>query len=76
MVVAVALNFAVSFAPGISLLGHLGGFIAGGLLALAMVYAPWASRTSVQILAIGVLVAIMVSLVLIRTDMLLSLAPP
>jgi Rhomboid family. len=74
MVLAVALNFAVSFAPGISLLGHLGGFISGGLLTLAMVYTPKASRTSLQILAIGVLVAIMVSLVLIRTDMLLPLA--
>ena len=74
MVVAVALNFGVSFAPGISLLGHLGGFVTGGLLALAMVYAPKASRTSLQILAIGVLLAILVSLVLIRTDMLLPLA--
>jgi membrane associated rhomboid family serine protease len=74
MVLAVALNFAVSFAPGISLLGHLGGFITGGLLTLAMVYAPKASRTSLQILAIGVIVALMVSAVLIRTDMLLPLA--
>jgi membrane associated rhomboid family serine protease len=74
IVVAIALNFAVSLGPGISLLGHLGGFISGGLLTLAMVYAPKASRTSLQILAIGVLVAIMVSAVLIRTDMLLSLA--
>jgi hypothetical protein len=39
-----------------------------------MVYSPKASRTSLQILAIGALVAIMVSLVLIRTDMLLPLA--
>ena len=74
MVLAVALNFAVSFAPGISLLGHLGGFVTGGLLTLAMVYAPKASRTSLQILAIGVILAVMVSTVLIRTDMLLPLA--
>jgi membrane associated rhomboid family serine protease len=74
MVLAVALNFGVSFAPGISLLGHLGGFVAGGLLSLAMVYAPAKSRTPVQIMAIGVLLAIMVSLVLVRTDMLLPLA--
>lgn len=74
MVLAVALNFAVSFAPGISLLGHLGGFVTGGLLTLAMVYAPKASRTSLQILAVGVIVAVMVSAVLIRTDMLLPLA--
>lgn len=74
MVLAVVLNFAVSFAPGISLLGHLGGFVTGGLLTLAMVYAPKASRTSLQILAIGVILAVMVSTVLIRTDMLLPLA--
>ena len=74
MVLAVVLNFAVSFAPGISLLGHLGGFVTGGLVTLAMVYAPKASRTSLQILAIGVIVAVMVSAVLIRTDMLLPLA--
>jgi membrane associated rhomboid family serine protease len=74
MVLAVALNFAVSFAPGISLLGHLGGFVTGGLLTLAMVYAPKASRTSLQILAVGVILAVMVSTVLIRTDMLLPLA--
>jgi membrane associated rhomboid family serine protease len=74
VVLAIVLNFAVSFVPGISLLGHLGGFVCGGLLTLAMVYSPKASRTSLQILAIGALVAIMVSLVLIRTDMLLPLA--
>jgi hypothetical protein len=38
------------------------------------VYAPKASRTSLQILAIGVILAVMVSTVLIRTDMLLPLA--
>jgi membrane associated rhomboid family serine protease len=73
MVLAVALNFGVSFAPGISLLGHVGGFVVGGLLALAMTYAPPKSRTQVQILAMGGLLAIMVALVLLRTDMLLSL---
>jgi membrane associated rhomboid family serine protease len=73
MVLAVALNFGVSFAPGISLLGHVGGFVVGGLLALAMTYAPAKSRTQVQIMAMGGLLAIMVALVLIRTDMLQSL---
>jgi membrane associated rhomboid family serine protease len=73
MVLAVALNFGVSFAPGISLLGHVGGFVVGGLLALAMTYAPAKSRTQVQILAMGGLLAIMVALILIRTDMLLAL---
>jgi membrane associated rhomboid family serine protease len=73
MVLAIGLNFAVSFAPGISLLGHLGGFVTGGLAALTMVYAPKGSRTQVQLLAMGGLLAIMVALVLVRTTMLLSL---
>lgn len=73
MVLAIGLNFAVSFAPGISLLGHLGGFVAGGLAALTMVYAPKSSRTQIQLLAIGGLLAIMFALVLVRTTMLLAL---
>jgi membrane associated rhomboid family serine protease len=73
MVLAIAVNFAASFAPGISLLGHLGGFIAGGLTALVLVYAPKASRTALQVLGMGVLVAIMLTLILVRTDQLLDL---
>lgn len=74
MLLAIGLNFAVSFRPGISLLGHLGGFVVGGLAALAMVHAPAKSRLPVQIMAIGGLLAVLVALVLIRTDMLLPLA--
>lgn len=73
MLLAIAVNFAVSFAPGISLLGHLGGFVGGGLTALALVYAPKKTRTPAQILAIGVLLAIMLGLVLLRTNALLEL---
>ena len=74
MLLAIGLNFAVSFAPGISLLGHLGGFLTGGLAALALVYAPKEARVPVQILALGGLLAIMIALVLVRTNALLSLA--
>jgi membrane associated rhomboid family serine protease len=73
MLLAIAVNFAVSFAPGISLLGHLGGFVAGGLAALILVYAPKRSRTSLQILGVGVLLAIMLALILVRTNSLLGL---
>jgi membrane associated rhomboid family serine protease len=73
MLLAIGLNFAVSFSPGISLLGHLGGFLAGGLTTLAMVHAPKKSRTPVQILVIGSLLAVLVALVLLRTTMLLGL---
>jgi membrane associated rhomboid family serine protease len=73
MVFAIGLNFLVSFRPGISLLGHLGGFVTGGLAAIAVVYAPRATRTQVQLLAIGGLLAVMVALVLVRTNQLLPL---
>jgi membrane associated rhomboid family serine protease len=73
MLLAIGLNFVVSFAPGISLLGHLGGFVVGGLAALALVHAPKANRTPMQILALGSLLAIMVALVLVRSNALLAL---
>lgn len=74
MIFTVGINFAISFVPGISLLGHLGGFVAGGLCALALVYAPkGSSRTSIQILAVGGMLAVMVALVLYRTNALLGL---
>jgi membrane associated rhomboid family serine protease len=73
MIVTIAFNFAVSLAPGISLLGHLGGFVVGGLVALALVYAPRSpSRTSMQVLALGVLLAVLVGLVVYRTQVLVG----
>lgn len=71
MLGTIVLNFAISFAPGISLFGHLGGFVVGGLAALALVYIPRGpNRTSLQILAFGGLLAIMVALTLYRTNVL------
>jgi len=74
MIVVIVFNFALSVSlPGISLLGHLGGFIAGGLTALALVYAPPnPSRTSAQILALGGLLAVLVGLVVYRTSVLVA----
>lgn len=76
MLITIGINFAVSFAPGISLFGHLGGFVVGGLCALALVYAPkGANRTSVQILALGAIFAVMIGLVLYRTNVLAGSIP-
>jgi membrane associated rhomboid family serine protease len=73
MIVTIAFNFAVSLAPGISLLGHLGGFVVGVLAALALVYTPRGpSRTSMQIVALGVLLAVLLGLVVYRTSVLLT----
>ncbi|SRR6266496_3023774 len=73
MLVIIGINFAVSFAPGISLFGHLGGFVVGTLTALLLVYTPRGPyRTSTQILALGVLLAVLVGLVVYRTHVLVG----
>jgi membrane associated rhomboid family serine protease len=48
--------------PNISIAGHLGGLITGGLVALGMAYAPQARRIMFQS---GTLVAVLVVLVLL-----------
>jgi membrane associated rhomboid family serine protease len=71
MIITIVINFAISLAPGISLFGHLGGFVIGALAALALVYAPRGpGRTSTQILAFGVLLAVLVGLVIYHTQVL------
>jgi membrane associated rhomboid family serine protease len=72
MIVTIVFNFALSVTvPGISLLGHLGGFVVGGMAALALVYAPRGpNRTSIQIFALGGMLAAMVGLVVYRTAVL------
>jgi membrane associated rhomboid family serine protease len=73
MLITIGINFAVSFAPGISLFGHLGGFVVCALTALVLVYTPRGpSRTSIQILTLGVLLAILVGLVVYRTHVLVG----
>ncbi|MPZ85895.1 MAG: rhomboid family intramembrane serine protease [Actinophytocola sp.] len=57
----IAINVFLSIAlPGISLLGHIGGLVAGALTTAAMVYAPAARRTQVQVGACVVLALVMV----------------
>ncbi|HEY0641159.1 MAG TPA: rhomboid family intramembrane serine protease [Pseudonocardiaceae bacterium] len=51
----ILINVFISFLPGVSLLGHLGGFVAGAAATAALVYAPRDRRTLVQV---GALVTI------------------
>lgn len=59
MLIAINIFLSVTL-PGISLLGHVGGLIAGALATAAMVYAPPARRTQVQVGACVALLLIMV----------------
>lgn len=64
LVVNLILTFLV---PQISIWGHLGGLITGGLLALGLAYAPREHRTPVQVAAIGGIVLVLAVLTVIRT---------
>ncbi|MCT2586540.1 rhomboid family intramembrane serine protease [Actinophytocola gossypii] len=64
----IAINIVLSFTlPGISLLGHVGGLLAGALASAAMVYAPPARRTQVQLGTCVVLLVAMVVAVTVRS---------
>ena len=74
--VLLAINVVLGFVvPNVDWRAHLGGFLAGGALTLALVYAPRSRRASVQ--ALGCLAVLLASLgiVLARTAQLTD-APP
>jgi membrane associated rhomboid family serine protease len=50
----IVINFILTFTiPNISIAGHLGGFVAGGLVGLGLAYAPRQSRNAVQVATIA-----------------------
>jgi membrane associated rhomboid family serine protease len=50
----ILINLVLTFTvPGISISGHLGGFVVGGLVALGLAYAPRSGRTAVQVATVA-----------------------
>lgn len=63
----IAINIFLSVTlPGISLLGHIGGLVAGTLATAAMVYSPPARRNQVQVAACVALLVIMIVAVAVQ----------
>ncbi|RKN46215.1 rhomboid family intramembrane serine protease [Micromonospora endolithica] len=58
--------------PGISVPGHLGGLVVGGLMALVLAYAPRSRRTLVQAAGGAVLLVALLGIALVRTAVLLG----
>lgn len=64
LIVNLVLTFLV---PNISIWGHLGGLVTGGLIALGLAYAPARNRAPVQLAAIGAVAVLLLLLTAART---------
>ena len=58
--------------PNISVAGHLGGLVAGGIVAVIMAYAPTQRRTLVQAIGCGVFFLVLLIAAVIRTQAILA----
>ena len=67
LLILLAINAVLSFRPGVSWQGHLGGFIAGLVIASAIAYPPKQYRQYAQAAAILVLVVGSVAALVLRT---------
>jgi membrane associated rhomboid family serine protease len=64
VVAIIVLNLVITqVVPGISMAGHVGGLVVGGLAAAALVFAPPRRRTLVQIAALVLLTAVLLALI-------------
>ncbi|GII95859.1 rhomboid family intramembrane serine protease [Sinosporangium siamense] len=72
ILVLLVLNLVITFWPGanISWTAHIGGLITGGLVAVALAYAPKNTRAAVHAVALGGALVVLVGLVVVRTAML------
>ena len=69
----ILINVFISFLPGISLLGHLGGFVVGAALTAAMLYAPRAQRVPVQAGAVLAVLVVLGALLAMRAAQISTL---
>jgi membrane associated rhomboid family serine protease len=69
LVVNLLFTFSV---PNVSVAGHLGGLVAGGIVAAILAYAPAARRTVVQSVGCAAFFVLLLAAALIRTQSLLA----
>jgi membrane associated rhomboid family serine protease len=68
-------NVLISFIPGISLFGHLGGAVIGGAVALVIAYAPQRRRTALLAGSVVAVLALLVVGVIVQTNTLQTFIP-
>lgn len=65
------INLVITFlVPNISIWGHLGGLVTGGIIAAGLAYAPARQRTPIQLATVAGVVGLLVVLTLTRTALL------
>jgi membrane associated rhomboid family serine protease len=68
VLILIGINIAIGFiAPGVDWRAHLGGLVAGAAVAGLLVYAPRRHRTSVQVLGLAGVWAVLIGVALWRT---------
>jgi len=68
MLSLIVINVVFTFViPGISIAGHLGGLATGALAAVGIAYAPQKNRAVLQYATLGVILAVIVGIALIRS---------
>ncbi|MFI7122417.1 rhomboid family intramembrane serine protease [Amycolatopsis sp. NPDC049868] len=73
LLVILGLNVFITFqVPGISILGHAGGFVAGLLVTFALLYAPDKNRLKWQLGGIAIVVVAMIGLVVWKDSQTIS----
>jgi len=77
VLILLGVNVALGFmSPGVDWRAHLGGLVTGALVAGIMVLPEKRHRVLVQVVGIGALIALMVILVVIRTNQITELLTP
>lgn len=73
LLIILALNVYLTFSvPGISILGHVGGFAAGLLVTVALLYAPQKDQLKWQIGGIAIVVVALIGLIVFKDAQTLS----
>jgi membrane associated rhomboid family serine protease len=62
------INLIISFVPGISLAGHMGGLVTGGIVALALAYAPSKNRNIYAGATVAVLLVLFSVAIILQTQ--------
>jgi len=73
LVPLLVVNLIITFSiPSISVAGHLGGLVTGGIVAAVLAYAPAHRRTAVQVIGSGAVVVLLIVATILRTMSILN----